>query len=311
MSKITFIATVFNDKKGIDLLLDSLSKQVVKPDEVIIVDAGSKDGTLNSIKKFSQKLPLKVFRKKGNRSIGRNFAISKSRGDIIAASDAGCILDKHWLERITKPFSNRKIDVVAGFYKPVVKNSFEKSLAAYTCYPEDKVDGNFLPSSRSIAFKKKTWQDVGGYPENLDTCEDLFFAKSLKEKGFRFRVKKDALVYWPQRENVISAAKQFYGYAVGDGKALYVRSQTPLLFIRYFLGVVLMIAFIYFGNILILYFAFLLFSFYILWSILKNFDYVNHISALFYLPFLQLVSDIMVIIGFVVGFGSRVWDTRK
>lgn len=311
MYKITFISTVLNDKEGIDLLLNSLSNQKAKPDEVIIVDAGAKDGTKAVIKKYSEKLPLKTFTKKGNRSVGRNFAISKSEGDIIVASDAGCILDKNWLEKITKPFSNKKVDVVAGFYKPVANNNFEKSLSTYTCFPEDRIDKNFLPSSRSIAFKKKVWLEVGGYPENLDTCEDLVFARRLKDRGFKFRVRKDALVYWPQRKNFFEAVRQFYEYAVGDGKALYIRPQTPLLFLRYFFGVILLILFLDLRNILIVYFSFLLFSFYILWSILKNFDYVNHISALYYLPLLQIVSDIMVMMGFIVGFVSRIWDIRK
>ena len=41
----------------------------------------------------------------------------------------------------------------------------------------------FLPSGRSIAFKKSAWKEVGGYPENLYTGEDTLFDLKLKEKG--------------------------------------------------------------------------------------------------------------------------------
>lgn len=309
--KISFITTVYNEKNSIKSFLESLRKQTITIDEIIIVDAASKDGTRNIIKNYTKLLPIKLFIKKGNRSIGRNFAIQKAKNNIIAVSDAGCILDKNWLKRITNPLENDKIDVVAGFYNPVVNNIFEKSLASYTCYPEEKVDKDFLPSSRSIAFKKTSWEKVNGYPEELDTCEDLVFAKNMKKKGVKFKVVKSAIVYWPQRANIFEAAAQFFAYAKGDGKALYIRPQTPLLFIRYIIGIVILLLIMITDNFFLIFIPFVLFSFYILWSILKNFDYVNHVSALIYLPVLQIVSDIMVMAGFSLGFLSRIWVTKK
>jgi glycosyltransferase involved in cell wall biosynthesis len=47
MGKITFIATVFNEEASIVQLLESLKKQTKKADEIIIVDAGSRDGTVS------------------------------------------------------------------------------------------------------------------------------------------------------------------------------------------------------------------------------------------------------------------------
>ncbi|MBI3366453.1 glycosyltransferase, partial [Candidatus Roizmanbacteria bacterium] len=47
--KITFVSTVFNEEKNIDLLIDSITYQAKFPDEVIIVDGGSTDATASVI----------------------------------------------------------------------------------------------------------------------------------------------------------------------------------------------------------------------------------------------------------------------
>ena len=186
--KVTLITTVKNEQYTIESFLESIKSQVKKPDEVIIVDGGSNDKTIEKIKSYESKIQnLKIIKKKGNRSVGRNTAIKKSLNQIIAVTDVGCILDKNWLEKIIQPFTDESIDVVSGFYKPKTHGVFEKCLATYTCTMEDKLDKkNFLPSSRSIAFRKKAWEKIKGYPEYLDTCEDLVFAKNLKKAGCLF-----------------------------------------------------------------------------------------------------------------------------
>lgn len=309
--KISFVSTIFNEEESIEVFLGSLLKQTKLPNEVIIVDAFSKDNSLKIIQKFipkfeNKRVKFKLFKKRGNRSVGRNYGIKKAQGEVILISDAGCILDTNWVKNITKHFSDVKIDVVSGYYYPKTSSIFEKSLAAYTCVMPDRIDKkNFLPSSRSIAFKKAVWEKVKGYPEELDTCEDLVFAKNLKKLGMNFKFEKKAYVYWPQRENLIKASMQFFNYAKGDGKALYIRRSTPFLFARYVVGIIMLITAILFDIMILIPLLFLGIIFYIIWAIQKNYKYVKNALALLYLPVLQFTSDIAVLIGFSVGFLSR------
>lgn len=311
--KISFVTTVYNEEKTIHIFLDSLFSQTQLPDEIVIVDAQSDDRTVEEIMQYKSRFKNKkknirfsLFLKKGNRSVGRNEAIRQATGDIIICSDAGCILDKNWVKKITEPFNNNKIDVVAGFYHPVTKNIFEKCLATYTSLMLDKVDAKtFLPSSRSVAFRKSVWGEIKGYPENLDTCEDLVFARNLKRRGFRFFFAKDAIVYWPQRHNLKEAFFQFYSYAKGDGQAWYIRLQTPFLFLRYLAGILLVVVYLAIKSIVLLNFLFLILFMYILWTIKKNYRYVRNWQAFYYLPILQFTSDFAVMSGFVVGLLTR------
>lgn len=304
---MSFISTALNEEKTVAPFLESLLRQSKLPHEVVIVDGGSWDNTVSTAKAFQQrfikkKVQFKVFTKRGNRSVGRNEAIRRSGGDIIACSDVGCILHKEWLKRITQPFANSNADIVSGFYLPITKNVFEKCLATYTCVMPDRVDPkNFLPSSRSVAFRKEVWKAVGGYAPHLDTCEDLVFAKTLKENDFRFTFKKNAIVYWPQKGTIVAAFLQFFSYAKGDGMARYVRKQTPFLFGRFAFLLLLLILYFIFNKRQMLYLLTALMVLYLFLAFRKNFRYVRSWEALILLPILQVVSDAAVLLGMTTG----------
>ena len=309
MEKISScVVTVFNEEESIVLLLNALVAQTIVPSEIIFVDAGSTDKTQEIIQSFSKKYKnsnIKLFIKKGNRAVGRNFGITKSKGKIILVADAGCIPDKNWVKNLLRNFKGN-VDVVSGFYYSGARTPFTQSAAAYTCVMEEKVNPlDFLPSSRSIAFKKSIWKKVGGYPEYLDTCEDLVFSRNLKKTGAQFVFERKAFVIWPQETNIISAFNQLYGYAVGDGQALYIRAQTPLLFGRYLVGIILLVLCIFYESMHLLLFLIVGLLLYLSWAVLKNKRFVESQRAYFYLPLLQLTSDIAVILGMVKGFMRR------
>ena len=112
--KISVVVTVYNEEKSIEYLLDSLNNQTMLPDEVIIVDASSKDSTVKTIEEWGEKhrsFPISVIvRKWINRSKARNIGIRKAKNEIIAMTDAGCRADKQWLKLLAERYKSDGVE---------------------------------------------------------------------------------------------------------------------------------------------------------------------------------------------------------
>ncbi len=239
---VSVIATVYNEGAAVDDLLASLVRQTRRPDEVVIVDGGSTDDTLERLRRAEAagELPLTVLSQPGaNISVGRNAAIAAARGPLIACVDAGVRLDPGWLAALTAPFGGAEPPaVVSGFFVPDARSPFEVALAATTLPAlRDVKAESFLPSSRSVAFLKSAWEAVGGYPEWLDYCEDLVFDLRLRAAGWRFAFAPQAVVAFRPRSNLRAFFRQYYRYARGDGKADLWRRRHAVRYGTYLVAV--------------------------------------------------------------------------
>jgi glycosyltransferase involved in cell wall biosynthesis len=236
---ISLIATVLNEGDNIHHLMNGLLAQTLPADEIIIVDGGSRDNTVEIIKSYEKKLPLRVLVRDGcNISQGRNAAIECAKGDILAITDAGVRLTDTWLERVTKPLrEDEALTVSCGFFETDAQNTFEVAMGATVLPLADDIEpASFLPSSRSVAVRKSAAQAIGGYPEWLDYCEDLVFDLRLKATQPPFAFVPDALVYFRPRSTTNAYFKQYYRYARGDGKADLWRKRHAIRYITYFVA---------------------------------------------------------------------------
>ena len=251
---ISLISTVYNEADNIRTWLASIEKQTIKPDEVVIVDGGSNDGTPSKIEEYakSSSLNIKLIIKRSGYSEGRNIAIQNAHGPIIAITDAGTILEPTWLEYITLPFDiNPEIQVVAGWYKPIVKTKFHELLAKLTTISEAKQVWieEFLPSSRSIAVKKEQLEMIGLYPDWLTSAgEDSLLDIHLKQSCKNWAFAPDAVVWWKLRNTISEVYHQFYVWNRGGGEtgynSLYVQYLYQLYsaWFSFFLVIYLLIA---------------------------------------------------------------------
>lgn len=218
---ISVVITVLNEKSSITKLLNALADQSLPPDEIVVVDGGSTDGTVTALEDFSAKdKRLRWYVEPGvNISQGRNSAIARATHNLIAVTDGGCLPERDWLRELTKPLlESQNLDAVAGEIEIEWHTNFE-FFSGLLCQPKDQEnESSRLFFGRSSAFRRHLWERAGGYPEWLYTAEDTLFALKAKSLGCRIGYAPKSVVKWRPRPTLKSLAKMFYLYGKGNGR---------------------------------------------------------------------------------------------
>jgi glycosyltransferase involved in cell wall biosynthesis len=245
--KISVIIPARNEEQSILLLLDSLAGQTMKPSEIVITDAGSTDRTAEIIESYKTAAPIRLVRAEAALpGRARNLAAAQATSEWLAFIDAGVQPEPDWLEQLarqTAPGNELDVDaaivdvaeVVYGTYEPVVNTLFKQCVAIATIAPPVEFGGK-LVRPRSIVsalMKRSVWEQVGGFPENLRSAEDLLFMNRIKAAGFRVAQAPDALVHWQLQATPWPTFKRFVTYARNNMRAGLWREWQAAIFKRY------------------------------------------------------------------------------
>jgi len=245
MSKaFSLVTTIFNEIKRLDQTISDIENQTLKPSEIIIADAGSTDGTLERLQQWKEEsqIEIVVFVIQGcNIAEGRNEAIRRAKNELIVSTDFGCRYKKEWLESLILPFKDPSIQVVGGAFG--ILHDEVKTLASKADFVLQNgypvvMDSHFSASSRSIAYYKSVWQEVGGYLEWLTlAADDTIFWRMIKAKKIRYHMAVEPNVYWLRHKTFPGFAKEAYRYGLGDGESginfRNMRSHVLETLIRY------------------------------------------------------------------------------
>lgn len=240
----SLVTTVFNEIKRLDQTIADIEAQTLKPNEILIADAGSSDGTLERLAKWQTESTIKivVFVLQGcNIAEGRNEAVRRASNNLIASTDFGCRYHPKWLESIIEPFENPDIQVVGGaftiIHEEVKTRAAKADYVLQKGYPVE-LNQYFSPSSRSIAYYKNVWEQVGGYLEWLTlAADDTIFWRMILQKRFRYKLVREPYVYWLRHKTYRAFGKEAFRYGLGDGESMInfknMRSHVVETLLRY------------------------------------------------------------------------------
>ncbi len=243
--RISLVVTTLNEGETIGQLLEAIDSQTRAPDELVVVDGGSSDRTLDLLRQWAGSRPwARVESAPGaNIATGRNVGIRSAAGPVIAVTDAGCVPEPQWLEQLEAGFSQPETELVMGFYRPDPRSRFEAILSCLNLPDSEEIDPQrFMPSSRSVAFLKSAWTKAGGYPEWLDIGEDMYFNFRLREEGVQRMFAPGALVRWRLRPDLPTTLQQYFRYARGDALGRMYPERHAVRFLTYLAAAALLVA---------------------------------------------------------------------
>ena len=212
--KVSLIIPIKNEADSIVMLYNSICQQTVQPDEVILVDGGSTDKSVEKLKRLTAKdMRFRIIETiEATPGKGRNVGIKNSKYDWLALTDAGIKLESDWLENLLiKSQENSEAEIVYGNFAPITETFFEKcaALAYVSPQTQNSIRNKFIAS---CLMKKKVWETVGGFPD-MRAAEDLIFMEDVEAKKFKIAYAPEAQVYWHLRPDLLSTFRKFILYS--------------------------------------------------------------------------------------------------
>ncbi len=167
--------------------IESLQAQTLPPDEILVIDDGSKD---NSAEIASACEGVTLIRHGANKGLAaaRNTAMRSARNEFVASIDADCVADLSWLSELVKNIGDPKLAGVGGKLTEGVQDSLADRWRAVHM-PQEWGDSplrnpRFLFGCNNL-FRKSAVMEAGGYNESMRTNgEDIDLSTRLKEKGW-------------------------------------------------------------------------------------------------------------------------------
>ncbi len=195
---ISIVIPTLNEVDIINHTLEHTMNQASDPEEIemIVVDAGSDDGTLESLSHTN----IQVFSKPDlalKKYASLNFGLSQSRGDVVLFLDADTLLPNNFDKAILKILEDK--DVVGGAFEfSFLKPDWKLSLLTIINRIRYRLDKAYY-GDQAIFARKSTLDEIGGVPKE-PLMEAAYLSKALRRKG-KMRIVNPGITTSPRRFN--------------------------------------------------------------------------------------------------------------
>jgi succinoglycan biosynthesis protein ExoA len=257
---VSIIIPCFNESNYIAQCLDSLLTNNYSHDnyEILVIDGGSDDGTLEILNVYTEKYPFirVVNNSKRSKPIGLNIGIKESIGDVIMRIDAHAVYDKNYISTLVNGLYSEDVDNIGGIrdtYIPTNGSAMEIALSAAISSPV--LVGNAfyrtgVLSQKTLVdtvfcgcYKKEVFNKIGLFNKDLIRTQDREFNLRLINSGGKIMLDPSTHCTYFPRAKFLEYLKwnwngaKWLGYAskFTDVEMLSLRNYIPIAFSVYVL----------------------------------------------------------------------------
>lgn len=182
--KCSIVIRSYNEEEHIGRLLLGIREQNLQPHEVIVVDSGSTDQTVQIAQKFGATI---IHIKKQEFSFGRalNIGCRAATGDILVFASAHVYpVHRTWLEKLVEPFGDERVVLSYGRQRGNHLNKFSEHQIFLKWFPDMSVcpQKTYFCNNANCAVRRGEWEKLH-YDETLSGLEDLAWARQAQTSG--------------------------------------------------------------------------------------------------------------------------------
>lgn len=228
--KVSVIVPVKNGAAYIKELLDSLMQVEYEKDklEIIVVDGNSTDDTREMVSQYPVKLLLE---ERPGLNAARNTGIKNSQGEIIAFTDADCIIPKNWISRIIDNFQNPQVGCVGGnvigYYDSFLSHYSDESLIpVMRIFGRREILDHVKPPQKypagcNMAFRQDAIKKAGLFDEGIKYgFDEDELVERICKSGYNMVLDPNVVVKHKHRPLLRELLKQNFSYGRGLGLML-------------------------------------------------------------------------------------------
>jgi glycosyltransferase involved in cell wall biosynthesis len=208
--RVSVVIPTYKRAWALPYVLDSLSKQSIKPDEVVIILKPSGDNSENIIKKFYEILNIKiVLQSGGHSSTAYALGIKAARGDLLLFMDDDAIAHPDWVKNYINLFNElADAGAIGGFeYKAYMINGVPH-LTREPLYHDDITKKTYYRAPLRELVDYCRWLSVSGYPGG-QPCNGSI-VKSIHLSGMNMGYRRDVIKDINLEKYYKNSRKSFY-----------------------------------------------------------------------------------------------------
>lgn len=204
--EISIIIRTFNEEKHLGNLLRAIEKQTYTKTEVIVIDSGSSDRTLEIARSFSIQV-IEIPKQDFTFGYALNVGCRAAKGKYLVFVSAHVLpVDKEWLSSLVASFADKRVAMVYGRQVGAPQSKFSESrdfARLFGAASENVSSPLSYPNNANSAVRRDVWEKYP-FDEYLFGLEDIDFARKVTSQGFLVQYEPSAEVYhiheerWPQ-----------------------------------------------------------------------------------------------------------------
>lgn len=180
--KISLITAVYNNRSTIADTLESVFCQTFQNVELIVIDGGSTDGTVEVLHRYSDRISVLVSEPDQGIYDALNKGIRHSSGNVVGFLHSDDLFaDSHVLNQIVSGFSNQDVGAIYGDLQYVRKNDISRVIRYWKAgeFKQHKLAYGWMPPHPTLYVRRSLYEKVGGFDTKFRIAADYDFILRL------------------------------------------------------------------------------------------------------------------------------------